>query len=77
MCRFIYKIDEGSVLGPFAPLLNTPGVCKTYGEPFTAISQIPGLSTTARETVILAPGSHYKAAYEIYAHERIALKITN
>lgn len=40
------------------------------------MSQIPGLTPKARETVILATGSHYKAAYEIYAHERLALKNT-
>jgi len=76
MCRFIYKNDEGSVLGPFAPLLNSPGLCKPYCELFKAMSQIPGLTPKARETVILATGSHYKAAYEIYAHERLALKNT-
>lgn len=43
----------------------------------TELAKIPGLPQNARETAILATGSHYKAAYEIYAHERVAVKSTD
>ena len=50
------------------------------GQPFVgtlqAIGQVPGVSATARETVILTTSSHYKTVYEIYAHERTALNST-
>lgn len=42
-----------------------------------SIGQVPGVSPTVRETVILVTASHYKTAYEIYAHERIALDSTD
>lgn len=38
-----------------------------------ALAKIPGLPQYAREVAILATGSHFKAAYEIYSHERIAI----
>lgn len=41
-----------------------------------AIGAIGGLPATARETTILATGSRYKAVYEIYAHERVAVATT-
>jgi len=42
-----------------------------------AVSGLPGLPASARETAILAIGSQYQALYEIYAHERVALKYTS
>lgn len=42
-----------------------------------AVSGLPGLPASARETAILAIGSQYQAPYEIYAHERVALKNTS
>ncbi|KAE9381524.1 hypothetical protein N431DRAFT_425097 [Stipitochalara longipes BDJ] len=43
----------------------------------SAVSAMPGLPAAARETAILATGSHYQAPYEIYAHERVALAKTS
>jgi 4-carboxymuconolactone decarboxylase len=43
----------------------------------SAVSGSPGLPASARETAILAMGSQYHAPYEIYAHERVALKSTS
>jgi alkylhydroperoxidase family enzyme len=42
----------------------------------SAVSGLPGLPASARETAILAIGSQYQAPYEIYAHERVVLKNT-
>ncbi|KAN0122452.1 hypothetical protein V8E51_000778 [Hyaloscypha variabilis] len=42
----------------------------------SAVSTMPGLPAAARETAILATGSHYQAPYEIYAHEHVALANT-
>ncbi len=43
----------------------------------SAVSGLPGLPASARETAILAVGPRYQAPYEIYAHERVALKNTS
>ena len=43
----------------------------------SAVSAMSGLPAAARETAILATGSHYQAPYEIYAHERVALEKTS
>lgn len=42
-----------------------------------AVGEIKGLPPAAKETVILATGSHFKGVYETYAHERVALKTTD
>jgi hypothetical protein len=60
-----------------APLLYTPKLGTSFFSLVDALGKIPNLSPAAKETVILATGSHYQAPYEIYAHERIALKATN
>ena len=37
-----------------------------------ALAKIPGLSPNNREIAILVIGAHTKAAYEVYAHERLS-----
>jgi 4-carboxymuconolactone decarboxylase len=37
------------------------------------LGKISDLPADARETAILAVGAHYRADYEIYAHERLAV----
>lgn len=58
-------------------MLATPGLCKPYFELVKAVGQIKDLPPAAKETVILATGSHFKGVYETYAHERVALKTTD
>ena len=73
--RFQYRRDDGAPLGPFAALLYTPEYTKTFLPPVRAINQLP-ISPNIKETVILATGSVTLAAYERYAHERVALSTT-
>jgi len=49
---------------------NFLGLCAALGD-------IPNLPSEAREVAILATGAHFGAAYEIYAHERVAVKTTD
>jgi hypothetical protein len=72
---FKYQRDDGAPLGPFAALLYTPEYTKTFLPPVRAINKLP-ISANIRETVILATGSVTLAAYERYAHERVALHTT-
>ncbi|KUJ09816.1 uncharacterized protein LY89DRAFT_761561 [Mollisia scopiformis] len=76
---FTYKNSDGAFIGPFAPLLYTPSLCKPYFDLVEALTKISSsnLPAVARETAILATGSRYESAYEIYAHERVALKSTS
>lgn len=58
-------------------MLETPGTTRPFFQIASELAKIPGLPQNARETAILATGSHYKAVYEIYAHERVAVANTD
>ena len=36
------------------------------------MAKIPGLSPSTREVAVVVVGAHTKAAYEVYAHERLS-----
>ncbi|GAB7354787.1 hypothetical protein MBLNU459_g5183t1 [Dothideomycetes sp. NU459] len=74
---FVYKRDDGALVGPFAPMLQTPGVTRPFLHIVTELGKLPGLPPNARETAILATGSYFQAVYEIYAHERVAVANTD
>lgn len=74
---FVYKRDDDAFVGPFAAMIQTPDVGKTYFQLPVDLSKLSGLPADARETAILTCGGHYEAAYEIYAHERVAEKTTD
>jgi 4-carboxymuconolactone decarboxylase len=69
---FLYKNEDGAFIGPFAPLLYTPKLLSVFFELVTELGNVSGFSAKAKETVILATGSHFKADYEMYAHGKIA-----
>ncbi|CZR57411.1 uncharacterized protein PAC_07300 [Phialocephala subalpina] len=65
-----WQDDDEALLGPFPVYLAIPAWVKPFVGTLQAIGQVPGVSATARETVILATSSHCKTVYE---HERTAL----
>jgi 4-carboxymuconolactone decarboxylase len=75
--KFLYKTEDGSFIGPFAPLLYTPTLIDPFFKLVIEIGKIPGLPAEARETAILTTGSHYKAGFELYAHMRVASSTTS
>jgi 4-carboxymuconolactone decarboxylase len=75
--RFTWRSPTGALLGPFAPLLRTPSVAHGWHVLGSALRSLRGLSPTARETAILVVGSKWNAAFEIYAHEAIAVNATD
>jgi 4-carboxymuconolactone decarboxylase len=69
---FLYQDSEGAFIGPFAPLIYTPNLLKIFFQLLLEVAKVPDFPAKAKETAILAVGSHFNAAYEMYAHGRIA-----
>ena len=72
--KFISRGEDGSLLGPLPFLATTPDAVEPYLNLLGALSKLKGIPPPARETLILAVGSVYKAGYELYAHENVAEK---
>lgn len=71
------KMTHSSAPSRLSSQVATPHLASSYFDLVKAIGAIEGLPSTAREKTILATGSHYKASYEIYAHERVAVATTS
>jgi 4-carboxymuconolactone decarboxylase len=69
---FLYQDAKGAFIGPFAPLVYTPNLLKNFFQLLVEVAKVPDLPAKSKETAILAVGSHFNAAYELYAHGRIA-----
>lgn len=63
---------DGALLGPFNPWLHEPRVGKAVWELTEAVSACGALPENARQVAILVTGARFKAAFELYAHVRIA-----
>ena len=55
-------------------MMHTPKVAMPFLQLFQAIGKLPGFVRKEREVVILVTGTKYQAAYELYAHRRIAVE---
>ena len=69
---FVNVRDDGALLGPWNPWLHHP----RFGEPIWDLTKVvasnPSAPVAIREIAILVTGAHFKAPYEIYAHEIVA-----
>ena len=74
--RFIYKDEDGDLIGPFGPALYTPSIVQPLLMFLIAVGKLPGLAPEPREVAILATGSVYQSPYELYAHVRTAAATT-
>ncbi len=63
---------DGALLGPFKPWLHEPRIGRAVWELTEAVSACGALPDNARQVAILATGARFKAAFELYAHVRIA-----
>ncbi len=62
----------GRLIGPYNPLLYSPGVGTGFLDFEAAEDQSTSLDERTRQVVILSVGSVWHAAYEIYAHTAVA-----
>jgi 4-carboxymuconolactone decarboxylase len=69
---FVNVRDDGALLGPWNPWLHHP----KFGEPIWDLTKVAASNSSVpaaiREIAILVTGAHFKAPYEIYAHEIVA-----
>ena len=65
---------DGVFLGPWSVLLHFPEAGEGFARYVGAIEKMRGLSTAARQAVILTVGGHFNAAYEMYAHSAVAAR---
>lgn len=70
---FTWEDESGALIGPFPVMLRFPGLARPLLEWATAVTDDSQLSPRVREVAILTTGSRYGAAYELYAHSRVAL----
>ncbi|AWB25765.1 MULTISPECIES: carboxymuconolactone decarboxylase family protein [Alphaproteobacteria] len=74
LSAFASQDADGALIGPFPALLHFP----RFGAPaFAFLDSLVGGATlpeTVREVVILAVGARFKARYELYSHEKMAVE---
>jgi 4-carboxymuconolactone decarboxylase len=66
---------DGSLLGPFNPLLFSPAISSAMLGVFRADKANTSLPARAHEIVILTVGAACNADYELYAHRAIAAAV--
>ncbi|MGH9289429.1 MAG: carboxymuconolactone decarboxylase family protein [Acidimicrobiales bacterium] len=64
--------DDGSLLGPFNPLLFNPDLGAAQVGVFRADQRSTSLSPRVHEIIILTVGAAWQSAYELYAHRSVA-----
>lgn len=73
---FIYKGANGAFEGPWPIIIEQPVWGRAFLNFGREAGKLEGLPDDARETAILVAGSHWQAQFELYAHERVAVKKT-
>lgn len=69
---FITRRSDGAMLGPWNAWLHDPELGNALWTVTQAMTKARRIPDAARQVAILAVGSHFKAAYEIYAHAAVA-----
>jgi 4-carboxymuconolactone decarboxylase len=69
---FVNIRDDGALLGPWNPWIHEPKFGKPVWELTKAMVSQPSLPAAVREVAILVTGSHFRSAYELYAHVMVA-----
>ncbi len=72
---FRARTGDDRLVGPFNPVLLSPKVAAGLFDLLGAEKEGTSLSEREREVVILAVGSVWGSAYELYAHEAAARKL--
>lgn len=63
---------DGALLGPFNAWLHEPRIGRAVWTLTEAVSGRGALPENVRQVAILVTGARFKAAYELYAHVRVA-----
>ena len=66
--------DDGRLIGPFNPILFSPGISASFLELHDAEEKHTSLGERVRQVVILATGAVWQSEYELYAHSAAARK---
>jgi 4-carboxymuconolactone decarboxylase len=69
---FVAQSEDGELIGPFNPLLESPEISTAFWDWQLAEGRNTTLSRREREVVILAVGAVWHAPYELYAHSAAA-----
>jgi hypothetical protein len=59
---------DGAFLGPWNPWIHEPELGSAFWHATKAVSRFATLPDRVREIAILVVGTHFNAAYELYAH---------
>ncbi|MEJ0044992.1 MAG: 4-carboxymuconolactone decarboxylase [Rhodospirillales bacterium] len=69
---FVAIREDGALLGPWNPWLHFEKFGKPVWELTKSLASAPSLPPGVREIAILVTGSHFRSAYELYAHVNVA-----
>ena len=72
--HFKSKTDDGRLIGPFNPILYSPGISSSFLDLHDAEERKTSLDERVRQVVILSVGAVWKSDYELYAHSAAAGK---
>ena len=72
--NFQSATDDGRLIGPFNPILFSPGISASFLDLHDAEEKQTSLSERVRQVVILATGAVWQSEYELYAHSAAARK---
>jgi 4-carboxymuconolactone decarboxylase len=70
--NFQSETDDGRLIGPFNPILFSPGISASFLDLHDAEEKQTSLSDRVRQVVILATGAVWQSEYELYAHSAAA-----
>ncbi len=71
---FQARTDDGRLIGPFNPIMLSPGIAPAFLDLQDAEQANTTLSERVRQVVILAVGAVWRADYELYAHAAVGRK---
>src|SRR5258708_18587068 len=72
--NFQSATDDGRLIGPFNPILFSPGISSSCLDLHDAEEERTSLDERVRQVVILAVGAVWRSDYELYAHSAAARK---
>jgi 4-carboxymuconolactone decarboxylase len=69
---FQARTGDGRLIGPFNPILYSPGISSSFLDLHDAEEKYTSLDERVRQVVILSVGAVWKSDYELYAHSAAA-----
>lgn len=69
--KFQGQLADGRMIGPFNGFLQTPEMSRAFNDWVDAEAAHTSLAGDVRQVIVLAVGTAWDAAYEIYAHAAV------